>query len=79
MFAAGLSVAEYFSRWCDFWPFAAIAVFNLLIGNLFFLTMMVVATWKEKQRDLLLYAFFLTDILDTHEYRRMEGNPAAYL
>jgi hypothetical protein len=58
VFAAGFIIPEYFSSWFDFWPFAAIAVFNLLIGNLFFLTMMVVATWKEKQRDLLLYAFF---------------------
>ncbi len=58
VFAAGFIIPEYFSSWFEFWPFAAIAVFNLLIGNLFFLTMMVVATWKEKQRDLLLYAFF---------------------
>lgn len=58
VFAAGFFIPEYFSQWFEFWPFAAIAVFNLLIGNLFFLTMMVIATWKEKQRDLLLYAFF---------------------
>ncbi len=58
VFAAGFIIPDYFSRWFDFWPFAAIAVFNLLVGNLFFLTMMVIATWKEKQHDLLLYAFF---------------------
>jgi cellulose synthase/poly-beta-1,6-N-acetylglucosamine synthase-like glycosyltransferase len=52
IFAASFIIPDYFSRWFDFWPFAVIAVFNLLVGNLFFLTMMVIATWKEKQRDL---------------------------
>lgn len=55
---AGFIIPEYFSHWFDFWPFAALAVFNLLVGNIFFLVMMVIATWKEKQGDLLIYAFF---------------------
>ena len=58
VFLAGFLIPDYFSRWFDFWPFAAIAVFNLIIGNLFFLSMMFLATWKEKQKDLLIYAFF---------------------
>ncbi|PWR70484.1 glycosyltransferase family 2 protein [Methanospirillum stamsii] len=58
VFIAAFFVPNYFSGWFNFWPFAAIAVFNLLIGNLFFLSMMMVATYKEKQYDLLLYAFF---------------------
>lgn len=51
-------IPTYFSKWFDFWPFAAIAVFNLVFGNLFFLSMMFLGTWKEKQKDLLIYAFF---------------------
>ncbi len=58
VFIAGFIIPEYFSRWFDFWPFAAIAVFNLIIGNLFFLVMMLLATWKEKQKDLLIYSLF---------------------
>ncbi|NLV25588.1 MAG: glycosyltransferase [Methanomicrobiales archaeon] len=58
VFAASFFIPGYFSRWFDFWPFAALAVFNLLVGNLFFLAMMLIATWKEKQWDLLLYALF---------------------
>ena len=56
VFLAGFIIPEFFSKWFDFWPFAAIAVFNLLVGNLFFLSMMLLATWKEKQKDLLIYA-----------------------
>lgn len=56
--AASFIIPEYFSRWFDFWPFVAIAAFNLLVGNLFFLSMMLLATWKEKQRDLILYSLF---------------------
>ncbi|HWQ64453.1 MAG TPA: glycosyltransferase family 2 protein, partial [Methanospirillum sp.] len=58
VFVAGFIIPEYFSHWFDFWPFAAIAVFNLIIGNLFFLVMMLLATWKEKQKDLLIYSLF---------------------
>lgn len=58
VFLAGFIIPDYFSRWFDFWPFAAIAVFNLVIGNLFFLLMMFLATWKEKQKDLLVYSLF---------------------
>lgn len=58
VFLAGFFIPDYFSRWFDFWPFAAIAVFNLVVGNLFFLVMMLLATWKEKQKDLLIYSLF---------------------
>ena len=58
VFLAGFFIPTYFSKWFDFWPFAAIAVFNLVIGNLFFLVMMLLATWKEKQKDLLIYSLF---------------------
>ncbi|PKL60753.1 MAG: hypothetical protein CVV33_01020, partial [Methanomicrobiales archaeon HGW-Methanomicrobiales-4] len=58
VFIAGFFIPDFFSKWFDFWPFAAIAVFNLVIGNLFFLVMMLLATWKEKQKDLLIYSLF---------------------
>ena len=58
VFFAGFIIPTYFSKWFDFWPFAAIAVFNLVIGNLFFLAMMFLGTWKEKQRDLIIYSLF---------------------
>jgi len=58
VFLAGFFIPTYFSKWFDFWPFAAIAVFNLIVGNLFFLSMMLLATWKEKQKDLLIYSLF---------------------
>jgi cellulose synthase/poly-beta-1,6-N-acetylglucosamine synthase-like glycosyltransferase len=58
VFIAGFFIPGFFSKWFDFWPFAAIAVFNLVIGNLFFLIMMLLATWKEKQKDLLIYSLF---------------------
>lgn len=58
VFLAGFIIPTYFAKWFDFWPFAAIAVFNLVIGNLFFLVMMLLATWKEKQKDLLIYSLF---------------------
>lgn len=52
---AGFIIPEFISKWFDFWPFALIAVFNLLVGNLFFMLMMFLSTWKEKQNDLLIY------------------------
>jgi cellulose synthase/poly-beta-1,6-N-acetylglucosamine synthase-like glycosyltransferase len=58
VFLAGFIIPDFFSRWFDFWPFAVIAVFNLIVGNLFFLVMMLLATWKEKQKDLLVYSLF---------------------
>lgn len=58
VFLAGFFIPTYFASWFDFWPFAAIAVFNLVIGNLFFLVMMLLATWKEKKKDLLIYSLF---------------------
>jgi hypothetical protein len=58
VFLVGFLAPDLFSRWFDFWPFAVIAVFNLLIGNLFFLTLNLMATYKEKQYDLLLYSLF---------------------
>lgn len=58
VFLAGFFVPGFFAGWFDFWPFAAIAVFNLVIGNLFFLLMMLLATWKEKQWDLIMYSLF---------------------
>ncbi len=58
VFITSLIIPSYYSKWFDFWPFAAIAVFNLVFGNLFFLSMMLLATWKEKQRDLIIYSLF---------------------
>lgn len=58
VFIASFFIPGFFSGWFNFWPFAAVAVFNLLVGNLFFLSMMMIATYKEKQYDLLLYALF---------------------
>lgn len=58
VFACGFIIPEYFSRWFDFWPFAVIAVFNLIVGNLFYITLMMLATYKEKQYDLVMYSLF---------------------
>ena len=54
----GFIIPDYISGWFNFWPFAVVAVFNLVVGNLFFLIMMMLATWKEKKGDLLIYSFF---------------------
>jgi glycosyltransferase XagB len=58
VFIVGFISPDLFSRWFDFWPFAVVAVFNLLLGNLFFLTLNLLATYREKQYDLLLYSLF---------------------
>lgn len=58
VFILGFIIPSFFYSWFDFWPFAAIAVFNLLIGNIVYLTLALTATMKEKQYDLLLLSLF---------------------
>lgn len=58
VFILGFIIPSFFISWFDFWPFAVIAVFNLLIGNIVYLTLALIATWKEKQYDLLLLSLF---------------------
>ncbi len=58
VFIAALLIPGIFSNWFDFRPFAFIAIFNLILGNLTYILLSVLATYKERQYDLLLFAFF---------------------
>ncbi len=58
VFGLSFFIPAFFASWFDFWPFAVIAVFNLIVGNLFYLVLMLLATWREKQYDMLIYSLF---------------------
>lgn len=58
VFIVAILVPESNASWFSFLPFAYLAIFNLVVGNLTYVFLLLYATYKERQYDILPLVFF---------------------
>ncbi|MEI6294199.1 MAG: glycosyltransferase family 2 protein, partial [Methanomicrobiales archaeon] len=57
VFIVAILVPESNASWFSFLPFAYLAIFNLIVGNLTYVFLLLYATYKERQYDSLPLVF----------------------